>query len=256
MIRRYPLPDSVHRPLWLYNHDSELKVHPEYRDAKTGNIDAAIRLVSALPDSFFERIVDELPHGAVLVAPHARELGGDNALPQVFATACAVLTAGTVETDLVQVSRVFHTGADPMERLALRPRFEGIVTKGKEYVLVDDVANMGGTLAELANYLQNEGGRVVAAVLLVNAGRVKYFHPPRRRLTQIEERYGDEITRIFGIEPRALTANEAEYLIGFRSADEIRNRLFKARKEIDNRLRSKGIFSEVGSGLAMHQGRC
>jgi hypothetical protein len=39
----------------------------------------------------------------------------------------------------------------------------------------------------------------------------------------------------------ALTANEATYLIGFRSTDEIRNRLAKARQETDRRLRSKGI---------------
>lgn len=245
MIRRYPFPSNVREPLWLYNHDSELKIHPGYRDAKAGDVDAAIRLIGDLPVGFFQRIISELPHGMSFVAPHAREAEGDNALPQVFATACAILTDGIVETDLVQVSRVFHTGADPMERLALRPRFEGIVTSGTGYVLIDDVANMGGTLAELANYLQSEGGRVVAAVLLVNAGREKHFHPPLRRIAQLEERYGNEITEIFEIEPRALTANEADYLIGFRTVDEIRNRLVKARKEINNRLSSKGVHTKI-----------
>jgi hypothetical protein len=53
--------------------------------------------------------------------------------------------------------------------------------------------------------------------------------------------YGNEITEIFGIISDALTANEANCLIGFRSADEIRNRLAKAKKETYLRLRSKGI---------------
>src|SRR5690554_4878207 len=52
-----------------------------------------------------------------------------------------------------KLQRVFHTGADPMERLRLRPSFEGAVKSGAHYVLVDDVTSMGGTLAELANYL-------------------------------------------------------------------------------------------------------
>jgi len=60
-------------------------------------------------------------------------------------------------------------------------------------------------------------------------------------IRKLEKRYDDEIEEIFGIIPGALTANEASYLIGFKSADEIRNRLAKARKETDRRLRSKGI---------------
>ena len=57
----------------------------------------------------------------------------------------------------------------------------------------------------------------------------------------IQERFGDEFTKIFGIEPHALTANEAQYLVGFKSLDEIRNRFAAAEQEIDRRLRSKGI---------------
>jgi hypothetical protein len=55
----------------------------------------------------------------------------------------------------------------------------------------------------------------------------------------------NEITEIFGIEPRALTANETDYLIGFRTVDEIRNRLVKARQEINNRLSAKGVHAKI-----------
>lgn len=55
------------------------------------------------------------------IAPHAREAAGDNAIPQVLATASAIVAQGEVETDIVQVTRVYHTGADPMERMCLRP---------------------------------------------------------------------------------------------------------------------------------------
>ena len=132
-----------------------------------------------------------------------------------------------------------------MERMCLRPEFEGVVIKGARYVLVDDVTSMGGTLAELANYLQYYGGTVVAAIVFVNAGRVKQFKPTRKVISELEKRYTHEIEEIFGIVPNALTANEANYLIGFKSADEIRNRLVKARKETNLRLRSKGIDRQI-----------
>ena len=44
----------------------------------------------------------------------------------------------------------------------------------------------------------------------------------------------------------APTANEAQYLIGFKTADEIRNRRTKATQEIHRRLRSKGIELAAG----------
>ena len=81
----------------------------------------------------------------------------------------------------------------------------------------------------------------MAAVVMVNAGRDKSFIASKSVIQKLEKRYGNEITEIFGIDPSALTANEANYLIGFKTADEIRNRLAKARKETHLRLRSKGI---------------
>ena len=49
----------------------------------------------------------------------------------------------------------------------------------------------------------------------------------------------------FGIDPGALTANEASNLSGFRTADELRNRAAKAAEEIDLRLRTKGFQLEA-----------
>ena len=79
--------------------------------------------------------------------------------------------------NIVQASRVFHTGAKAIERLLLRPQFDGPVTAGTAYVLVDDVICLGGTLAELADYIQAGGGQVAAVVTLVNAGRIKRLKP-------------------------------------------------------------------------------
>ena len=75
----------------------------------------------------------------------------------------------------------------------------------------------------------------------LNAGRNPALVPEKKFVRLIKERFGDEITEIFGVEPAALTANEAQYLVGFQSVDQLRNRLAAAEQEIDRRLRSKGI---------------
>ncbi len=88
----------------------------------------------------------------------------------MLAIACAEVLHGEVETEIVQASRVFHTGAKAMERLLLRPQFDGPVTPGTAYVLVDDVTCLGGTLAELADYIQAAGGQVGVVITMVSAG--------------------------------------------------------------------------------------
>ena len=99
---------------------------------------------------------------------------------------------------------------------------------------------MGGTLAELANYILLNGGQVAGSIVLVNAGRSKVFQPVNKHIQLLEERFSDEIRQTFGIHTRALTANEASYLVGFRTADEIGNRCIKAEKERNLHLLSKG----------------
>ncbi len=240
-LRSHPFPGVAAMPHSLWDHDQLLKSHPAYRQAKAGEQEAAIDLVWDLAIDFITGLQARLPAGLTYVAPYAREATGDNAIPLMLASACAEILHGEVETEIVQASRVFHTGAKPMERLLLRPQFDGPVTAGSTYVLVDDVTCLGGTLAELADYVQAHGGQVAAVVTLVNAGRLKPLRPEALVIRRLRERFPDAIQQTFGIDPGALTANEASYLSGFRTADELRNRAAKAEEEIDLRLRAKGF---------------
>ena len=203
--RIHAFPHGVNEPFWLYDSDISLKSHPKYQEAKAGEAEAAKELVLDLALDFLVSIKDKIPADVTFVAPHAREATGDNAIPQVLATASAIVMHGLVETDIVQVTKVYHTGADPMERMCLRPEFEGAVTPGAQYVLVDDVTNMGGTLAELSNYIQCLGGVVISAIVLVNAGRIKQFQAHSKVTRELERRYPYEIGEIFSVIPSALT---------------------------------------------------
>jgi len=240
-MRTFGFGPNLTAPLHLFTKDTGIKSHSAYAVAKSGDATAAIQLVLDLALSFIEEHSHQFSKDQIFVAPHAREASGDNAIPQVLAEVCAIVLGAIADTDIVQTTRVFHTGADPMERMSLRAQFDGTVVQNGRYVLVDDVTSLGGTLAELANYIQSNGGLVENAIVLVNAGRSTQFKPQAKTIQLLTRRFGHEIREIFGITPAALTANEASYLVGFRTADEIRNRLAKARQETHLRLRSKGL---------------
>jgi len=239
-VRRFPIPPRA-QAVWLFEVDQALKTHSAYAKAKAGDWQSALMLISDVALAGIHAHRDKFGSDCIFVAPFAREASGDNAIPQVFAEVCAIVFGATADQTIVQTTKVYHTGADAMERLALRPEFDGDVHLGKRYVLVDDVTSLGGTLAELSNYIQSKGGIVQGVFVLVNAGRSKLFSPDKQTLKILEARYGHELIDIFGIAAHALTANEARYLVGFRTADDIRSRLVKAKQEIDLRLRSKGI---------------
>ena len=256
MIRTKGFPLSL-SAAHLWRDDAPLKSHYAYQKAKAGDKDAALELVVDLAVTWVSGLRERLKPRLIYVSPHAQEATGDNAIPQTLAAVCASLLDGEVDTGIVQSDRVYHTGADPMERMAARAQFFGKVTPGAEYVLVDDVTNLGGTLAELSNYIQVLGGVVRDVVVLVNAGRNPALVPEKKFVRLIKERFDEEFTATFGIEPEALTANEAQYLVGFQSIDQIRNRLAAAEQEIDCRLRSKGITrtsEETPSGALADQG--
>ncbi len=84
-------------------------------------------------------------------------------------------------------------------------------------------------------------GKVVGSVLLANAARSGKVISQPKTLKALERRFGDEIRTTFRIETAALTWEEAQYLISFRTVDELRNRAAAAKQARIERLRSKGI---------------
>lgn len=256
-MRTLGFPPTLIEPIFLWRNDSELKAHPKYAEAKAGASWAAIELIAAIAEPLEQAVAHAAheqgwPEPLIFVAPHAREARGDNAIPQVLAVALSV-GIGDVDEDIVQTTKVYHTGADAMERLNARASFQGTVRPGAHYVLVDDVTTLGGTLCDLSDYILRRGGMVVAAVVLVNASRSGRLRAPQTTVRRLEEQFGHVIRETFSIAPEALTADEAQYLVGFRTAEEIRGRSASAKQKTDLRLRSKGIF-RTPEGLELRQG--
>lgn len=231
-----------------FRNDYPLKAHADYKAAKGGDVEAAARLVQDLvkPESL-TAAREQFGEGAVYVPVHAQEALGKNKIPMALAAHYAQAAGGTFDPGVVQSNKAFHTGADAMQRLIARAEFSGAVEPGKRYVLVDDVTTMGSTLADLAAYIRRNGGEVAGSVVMVNAMRGGKMQADRKTINQLEARHGDEIRQLFGFGPEQLTAAEAQYLVGFRTSDELRARVAKAGRERGGRLSAKGVPGGQGS---------
>ena len=244
-LRTQGIPKSVGQAIYVFRNDRPMKAHPRYKAAKAGDWVAAADLVEDLvPQSVLDEAVRRFGDDAIYVPVHAEEAAGQNAIPALFAALMAARSGGRVEDRVVQTARAFHTGADPMQRLVSRPLFGGLVERGGRYVLVDDVSVLGGTLAELANHIRAGGGEVVGIATLVNASRTGLYVPKPQHVKLIEGRFGDVVREEFGVEPGALTADEAQYLANFPDADALRDRIAKTRLDGRGEVRSGSVRQE------------
>jgi len=224
--------------------DARFKGHEDYALAKAGDSEAAVRFVTDLVAAeTLARARELFKPETIFSAPMAAEQSGDNAIPKTLAALYAAETGGHPDRQIVQATRAYHTGAKMMERLLARVYFDGEVVPDAPYVLVDDVTTGGSTLAWLADHIDKGGGKVVGVITLAQASRSGELVPTRSTIATLEARgFGEVIREQFGIEPGALTADEAQYLVGFRDAEQIRNRAAKASRERADRLRAKGIL--------------
>lgn len=239
--RRFPIPRRA--PLITSKpFDESYKGHADYAKAKAGDVDAAARFVQAQVDpATVERARAEFGDDVTYVAPVAAERTGDNAIPQQLAEYYAASTGARTDTEIVQANQAGHTGADLMERLVAPVQFDGPVEQGKKYVLVDDVVTSGGTLGALADHIRRGGGQVVGSVTLASGSRSGELAPRPQIVRELERRFGDDIRSLFHTEPDALTRDEADYLIGFRSAAELRTRAAAASEARAQRGRREGV---------------
>jgi adenine/guanine phosphoribosyltransferase-like PRPP-binding protein len=67
-----------------------------------------------------------------------------------------------IETSVIQENTAGHTGALGRHRLANPAIFSGEVTPGGVHLLVDDFIGQGGTVANLAGFIESKGAECSA----------------------------------------------------------------------------------------------
>jgi len=217
-IMRSPWPDSF--PDVIAHGVQGIRRYPDWAAAKTGDADAAMRLVERLARPEAAARLREALSGqdAVLVAVRQAERGGgDNLIPAAFARWLSAETGLPVHDGLYRLNRTMRTDAGAIDRLLRRARWAGEVEACRAYVIVDDVVTQGGTVADLRGHIEAQGGRVVAITALQAPGANATSRLDPADLARLRARLGPEAeswwTETFGHDWTGLTASEARQLL-------------------------------------------
>lgn len=206
-----------------------------HKVAKAGDREAAFKLVSnVLKADKIKDISSFITDKTIITPVIAKEMTGNNKLPEQYANILGHILKCEVTNDIVQVNKSFHTGSDAMHRLLNRAIFDGTVQKGYNYIILDDVMTMGGTLSDIRKYIEYNEGKVILASTLANMGQVKLAIDDEL-IKALSMKFGkdklDTFLREVGISNaiEELTYAEGQQLLKFKSIDSIRDRTAKER---------------------------
>lgn len=178
---------------------SYMKSQKSYSQAKSGDIEAARKLISIIV-----HLPVKMKNKIDFVCPVIKPSG--NRIPLALAE-YFVNNSNLVLCDSVFLQNNPH-GSSMVERLYYRPTFSGMVKPGN-YIIVDDVYTTGQTLKSLKNYIESRGGNVVAA-WCIGSGPSLDFEPSRFLIKLLTTKFPD-ISSYFEIE--TLTTPQVHYLL-------------------------------------------
>ena len=239
-----------------------LAAHRDYNAAKNREDRAAAsRLVREFMDTpgnaaLLHSIGARFP-SALIVPVHAIEEYGKNRIPEALAEYAAKKTGLDIDTAIVQSNIVGRTGADSWDRFAFRPAFDGPVSPGRPYVLVDDVFSHGGSFSELRRHILKGGGNVVLTAALSCGGLGDVIAPRPDIQKHLLDIFGKNNLNSFLKEFNlydgncsCLTEPEALALRKAASLDEAGNRISAARQEGGTRDIQKTVRGREAPSLA------
>lgn len=244
-----------------------LKHHPNYPDAKKlGDYEAAQNLADSLicPKALAilkDKIdlsrfdMDPLAKRPVLIAPSLTS-GSNNVIPIWTAYNLGFQLGLGVDRDIFQKEKISRTNKSALFRLLNQPEFYGNVSKGREYIIVDDNYTLGGTIAALRSYIEMNGGKVICATVLADqdpdnkhsknpldklCGHEIRWNISEQTLQSIEDKYGGwTFARDFqskvGFSLEGLTEQEGRFVGHFQD----KRALFRAVDEERNLESSRG----------------
>ena len=218
---------------------SVVQGHPSYVAAKGGDLGASMILVGDIigPDMLSRMREAMSGQAPILVGVHAVEGVGVNAIPQAMAAWLNEKFGWPVDDGIVQINRVGHTKSSGWHRLANQALFDGDVTPGAGYLILDDFIGQGGTMANLRGHIEKRGGIVVDFLALTGKPYSATLSVIEETLQALRVKHGNAETwwkERFGFGFDALTESEARYLLRAEDADTIRNRLAEAKQKSGN----------------------
>lgn len=152
---------------------------------------------------------------------------------------CMELTA---PREIAQSARVGRTKLKKFPRFLCQPSFTGTVERGQAYVIVDDVATTGGTLAALRSHIVRGGGTVVGASTLAHTSGFSHpFGIGPETINVLQSQYGNGIIaywqETFGHGLDSLSESEGQFLVDW--GNKLQNQGVRPGLELLQRLRDR-----------------
>ncbi len=241
-----PYPVVTHCDWSVKSRDSKLrrqtlKHHPDYWTAKNhGDYVAAQEVVDDLLNEealiSLEGILGK--ERPIVVAPSLTKDDPKNVIPIWFAHNIAYQMGLQVCQDIYQDDRAHRTGRSGFYRIANQASFHGKVVEGQTYLIVDDVLTLGGTAASLRNFIEANGGKVLAFCVLAHSdperARTRQIGPQvydlritNESLENLRKKHGQELEEFMqrncGYGFNALTRHEAAFLGFFERTSDVRS---------------------------------
>ncbi len=185
--------------------------------AKNGDRNAADQIVRRVIKPDRVRQLAETYPDAMVVPVWNSDTEAGNMLPYAYAEELANYGL-TIDDKIIQIQKGGHTDTDGIHRLMSHSVFEGEVSPGQSYILVDDVQTFGGTLNDLRMYIESKGGKVVAVTTLAVGRNGSYLAARPETVQAIYDRHGEErinnLLRKAGIayDAASLTDRQARYI--------------------------------------------
>jgi len=213
----------------------KLKLHPDYKLAKSGNSIAALNVIRDIVKPEKIAMILEGNKNAIIAPVLAAEESGNNKLPLAYATKLAMSGSGKI-SKIFQTNKTFHTGSNALHRILTTPNFTGKVAKGQPYIIVDDVVTSGSTVRALKEYIETNGGYVVLISSLANASNPQtgwggHFIIEPSVCDCIETKFDTNNLNILlsqyqiANSYKQLTNGQAKYILCFKGINELRTKL-------------------------------
>lgn len=172
--------------------------HPEHDKAKSGDYEAALNLaIDMISEESIKKLI-EIANGdsEVIIAPvSAIESQGANFIPDAMAEVISLKTGFLIAENIKQINSPQRTNKGSQYRMENQPVFAGDVISGKNYIIADDHATLGATLANLKGFIESKGGIVIVATTL--SASVRFLAPSEKSFQKIKAACGKDYTELF-----------------------------------------------------------
>jgi hypothetical protein len=247
--------NQKHIPVISHTSVNALVKQPLFKDAKTGNIRFAKKLVEIIckPD-IITNIINSYPTAHLV--PLTKKGNNVNLIPYAYALLLKSKNKSFYIDQIYQTNIIKKRGLKAIDRMKTETTFSGDIVKNQKYIILDDVIATGSTIKSLVNYIQERGGIVVLISTIANASNIntgsgnKNFNQTDEMVKLLDSKIGiDQLNNLFkelnmNTTVDNLTNTQIKVLLMYKTIENIKNVLTKSKYNTLNEWFNK-IFKKL-----------